>query len=270
MSSALRDEAMMKPVLLCSVLLVIVTGMLRAQRVLKVLFDEDSRGVIDRAVVVERADFSFARLEDMGRHFLASKRGSYKLLRLTVGADPFAVANALYGFQSTNKLDRYDELTQRIRNEGLPRTPIARLLALGNGAVLDYRDSSGFQRKLLAGSQDPTVITVANCKYRLLHFFDQGTKGDVSSINVFVEVSPRLSIANCILLTRTLKQRFQPLSVDVSVRTDTWFIRNALYPAVYPFQVDITAPSRFRYLNDRWVTCSWFGELHCAGNGFLP
>lgn len=247
-----------------------LAGMLKAQRVIKVISDEDSRGVVDRAVVVAKTDFTRARIEDMSRHFLASKRGSYKLLRLTVGADPFAVANALYGFQSTSKLDRYDELTQRIRNEGLPRVPIARLLAVENGAVFDYRDSSGFQRKVVEGTQDPTVMSVGSCDYRLLHFFTEGIKGEVSAINFFVEASPKLSIANCFLLTRALKHKFQPRGISVNVRMDAWFGNNSMYPAVYPFQPIVTAPSKFQYLNDRWVTCSWFGELHCAGNGFLP
>ena len=204
-------------------------------QVRRVVRSVDDSAIVDQAIVIAEPDFNLTVVREMCRQFLISKQGNHRLLRLTIGTDPFAVAASLSGFHSPPGKDRYDMLAATISRQWPPRFRIARLMVLRRDALLSYRDGLEFQEEIIKGTEDPTSFKVGQTGYRLLHFVTEGPDGSVAAVRFFLLARSKLSFSDCASATRLFKAMFPSLDITVQVRTNPWFIDSQDYPSVYPF-----------------------------------
>jgi hypothetical protein len=255
-----------------------------------VLSDKQVAMVVDRAVIITPEEFVPERVERLCREFLNTFAQNRGLRRLIIGTSEDTVRSALFhgsppAVEDTGKAkprvfdDRqsaFDRMVEAIRNRNLPRGPVARVLAIGDAAMLTVRDAHGYTEKLLAGTSDPTLVRDGKISYRLLHFVltppGPALRPDDYFTSIYFEAKPELSVSSVGRLMLRFKQIARGGQLRVDVRPDTFFAESWDYPAVLPFVRDPVVPSKLQYLVRGNLTCVAVGNppIACSGDNFQP
>ena len=258
-----------------------------------VLIDKEVAMVVDRAVIIKPEEFTPERVERLCREFLHTFGQDRGLRRLIIGTDEDTVSLALIhgsppvvviedsGGPANSRAwdDRqsaFNRTVETIRNRSLPRSPIARVLAVGDAAMLTVRDTRGYREKLLAGTSDPTLVRDGRISYRLLHFVltppGPALRRDDYVTLIYFEAKPELSVSSVARLTLRFKNIARGGQLNVAVRPDTFFAEYRQYPAVLPFLRNPIVPSSFQYLVRGTLTCGVVGDrpIACSGSNFHP
>jgi hypothetical protein len=235
--------------------------------------DHRGPGIVDRAIVVDKAQFTAGAIERVAHEFVAQNAKQKVLLRLTVGTDHDELMASLTGSPNNT----YEKTKRGIETVGLPKQPIAQVWARGGAVVLRYRDAGGYWEKLLSGGADPTRFVESGVEFQLLHFqlFEAGAAVKPErrySIHLYLLVRPKMSIRSAMGITRRLYQLTGLPLVSVSIRQDRWFIEDPAYPLVYRFTEPIELPNDFQYTFGPRVGCIFDAKtgLGCSGQNFSP
>lgn len=235
----------------------------------EVVRDFRSPRVRDYAVVVDEKTLTKQWLAEQAKALLARQHPKPELFRLTAGTLLVEVTHSLgHGKPPANKT-----IEDVLKEYGPPRGRLGRVISLSSGALLSYRDREQYSEEILWGPGDPTQFNVAGMTYRLLHFHlvDAGLKGRYFIHFYFVRPRP-LSLGNCVQLLRRLQSLVEIKNVTVSVRTRPWFLEDFSFPDRYPFQADLTIPSRGQLLLMSHMSCIAVAgdKVNCAGNNIVP
>jgi hypothetical protein len=261
-----------------SLLLILLAASVWSQIVIR---DSKSARIIDRAIVVPRAEFTRERVDRLFRDFLSDNKKPYILLRLTVGVDEFEVARSLW--HSPVAPYAAASALEHLKRIGLPHGPIARLMARQASALASYRGTDGkLSEWVILGQRDPTMIKVLGVDCRLLHFHfvDMHSRPGIAPswdttypyfLTLYFQGTPRVSARTCAALTRMFAKETGIREVSVKMRSDTWFLADPNYPDVYRFQPEIVLPNRLQLELRPSVSCGLNqGELKCSGVNFQP
>jgi hypothetical protein len=260
-----------------SLLLILFAVSVCAQVIIR---DSKSAGIIDRAIVVPRAEFSRERVDRLCRDFLSGQKKPYALLRLTVGVDQSEVARSLWHGQLLLTAQSSLDDLKRI---GLPNGPIARLIARQGSALVSYRGTDGkLSEWVILGQRDPTMIKVLGVDCRLLHFHfvDMHSRPGIAPswdttypyfLTLYFQGAPKVSARTCAALTRMFARETGIRLVSIKMRSDTWFLGDPNYPDVYRFQPEVVLPNWLQLELRPSVSCGLHqGELECSGVNFQP
>jgi hypothetical protein len=253
-----------------------------------VLIDKEVPKVVDRAVIIKPEAFTPERVERICQEFLNAFGQDRGMRRLIIGTNEDTVRLALFhgsppGDPGTSKNrvfdDRqsaFDSTVEAIRNLNLPKRPIARVIAVGDAAILTVLDAHGYTEKLLAGTSDPTLVRDGTISYRLLHFVltppGPALRPDDYATSIYFEATTELSVASAVRLTLRFRRIARGGQLSVAIRPDTFFPESWEYPAVLPFVRNPAIPSSFQYLVRGNLTCSSVGNrpIRCSGHNFQP
>jgi len=230
-------------------------------------------GIFDRAVVVSLNDFSVGRVEKLSREFLAEKRGGFRLLRLTIGVSEEDVSRSLNHCCIPGARDEFGYYLARLQKEGLPRLPIARLIATRAGALLSYRDARGVVERVIEGRGDPTRFLAGGIDYRMLHFYiPHGAKsGDgLPHVQIYLHAKT-ISMSSVLLAMKQLEQRLGLAEIGIAARLSPWLLGFDQCPEVPRFEEKLALPNPLRDRFAPMLSCSQVhGEISCSGDRFRP
>jgi hypothetical protein len=252
-----------------------------------VLIDKEVPLVVDRAVIIKPEEFTPERVQRICHEFLNAFGQDRGMRRLIIGTNEDTVRSALFhgsplgdpGKVKTRAFDdrqsAFDSTVEAIRNLNLPKRPVARVLAVGDAAILTVLDIHGYTEKLLVGTSDPTLVQDGRISYRLLHFVltppGPALRPDDHATSIYFEATD-LSVASVVRLTRRFKRIVRGGQLSVAIRPDTFFPETWEYPAMLPFVRNATIPSDFQYLVRGNLTCAAVGNrrIGCSGINFRP
>lgn len=236
------------------------------------LLDLNISGIIDRAIILPPEQFTKEKVEELARQVLAIEKGKYILLRLTVGVSAADVARSMHQGGAIHGIETYEDTIQRLRKDGFPSQPIARLIATSEGAVLSYHDRSGLFEKILKGRSNPTKLRAGSVEYTLLHFYVSPITTKSGKRSAALQVyfkSSVLSVSGCAELARLLKARIGAEMTTVAIKSSVWFIGSANYPDVYRFEDNLTLPSLMEGKYAPYVSCTIDSAgITCSGERF--
>lgn len=249
----------------------------------KVVRHVENDAMIDRAFVVSVTSLNAETAEAIARQSLAPYRGKKRVISLLFGLDEMEVRRSLYHQVPEGASDcdqgysRLTSLINSIAQSGGPKQSLARVIMVGQDALLSFRDGSGILERKLLGQRDPTRFREGESDYEILHVVVTHASEAVSprfrqGAIFFLRASPILSIRDCIAATRKLVSEAGVGSVSVLVRKDPWFLERPEYPGFPAFVRSIKEITVGEYLSAPFVSCDVhpvFG-LRCSGRGFLP
>jgi hypothetical protein len=234
-----------------------------------VVHTADDGKLIDQLMVVSATNTSYASFRKVALKFVLEWSTKRKVYRLIVGDHAKTVSNSVHHGQM-HGLD-YGSTMAFIHRAGLPSGTVARLFGVGQNAILTYRSPSEYREEILVGQSNPLVLTTAHLTFELLHFhLSRGGGGAAYALQVFAR-SPVVSSGSTIELLRLIRAWSNATIVTVSVKPIAWFADESNYPAMLPFQKDVTAPSKADYERAPALTCGVSaGKVTCSGRAFSP
>jgi hypothetical protein len=255
-----------------SILLLLLASGVLDSRAQTVVFERSSPAILDRGVTLPADRLQEKAAEDMGREFLLSVGTSKALARLTIAAD----RDSLFATMTHSRTSSYWSTLADIKTYRLPSLPLARILVLDGNAVFTYRDKHVYHERALAGGKTGIHLTAQTIDFEVLHFIltEPGPALSPShyTLEVFLRARPMVSISACVAATRQLLGLTKVASLDVDVRPDAWFMESEHYPALFPFQENITPPNELQFKVAPSATCGYIEKtgLRCSGFGFRP
>jgi len=253
--------------------------------------DVEVRAVVDRAIIIKPEEFNDAEVERVCRAFLAEFGPERGLRRLIVGTSEQVVRLALFKawppppiadpgrtHPSTpgDTLDDFSRAVDEVRRLGLPRGPVARVIAIGPAALFTVRDANGYRERVLTGGSDPTLMNDGSRSYRLLHFVvtvpGPALGRDYYATELFYQANPEVCAASVGRLTHRAKGIVLGGQIAVDVRGDAFFPEVWSYPTILPFQHEASPPQELAYRVGGRLKCGQAGdgEVACAGQNFRP
>lgn len=241
----------------------------------QVYFTKDSGSVLIQTQIVSRSHFSLEKIEGIARAFLAGPAATKRIAVLILGTSPDSLTRALS--HGSNSGDNDDARTrQEIRELDLPDVPVARMIAMRGAALLQYRDSAMYVERLIAGTKDPSVFVLGDSRYQLLHFVltepGPAIPKDEFILTVFAKAHASITAATARILTTELAKVADVHHVSVRMRISSYFPEEFEYPAILPFQSDLSIPNAIQSMVESRLTCSAKRTLdvRCSGVNFAP
>lgn len=123
-----------------------------------VVHHTESDRIVDRAVLVPEGSLNFERALDWGRQLAHSYLKKKSVATVLVGENDLDLRYSLYhraddiGSLSSPDQTALLRLIEAIKRKGPPRHPLARVMIIGDEAVLSYRDQHGLRHHSLAGT----------------------------------------------------------------------------------------------------------------------
>lgn len=225
------------------------------------IYDRSVGDLEQKVVLISKDEFTWDRILTRGNNYLHSRPPNNRFAELIVAYDEPDLRRSYLGTfvkseHEASIADTLLELRGGASETGMPETGIARVLALGNSALLTYREEGtptarrpGTRELVLGGGSDPTWVKLPNGSYRLLHIALKN--GADRGIAVFFRSEGHASCSSCLELARLFKGELAAGTIDVEIRPDNWFA-SPYFPLVYRFASD-TDPSAYSDLNGRLV-----------------
>jgi hypothetical protein len=226
-----------------------------------VLYEKAAPGVLDRAVLVDRRDFSLELAESLAWDFLAAYRGLY-LSKLTIFVERAAEVR-WRGGKSMSHPSYYHATLYQEDPEWRPT--VAEMLHIGDSAILRVRMPDGdVHSKVLMGS-NPLELRLPGIKAEILwvHCGEHGFEPSVVGIQVYVRLAGELSSESARRIADELWNRIPYRYVAIRVRSDEWFIESGGYPWVNPFLPIVPLPPYEEFAKSEAFFCSNLIEKGC-------
>lgn len=139
--------------------------------------------------------------------------------------------------------------------------PSARVIALNDNAIVEYRGQDGtVERKILRGS-DPLRVKTRVGTFQLLHLtyrampLPMQAGKETESVEVFAQTDQPLESAVGIALVTRLAELIPLKEITVYVRNDAWFLDLSGYPLIHPFHQNTTPPTKEQFQQSITLTC---------------
>jgi hypothetical protein len=230
--------------------------------------DQRGPGIVDRGVVA--LHFSREEVKRMAQDFLQGEAKGTSIARLLIAPDQASlVSNYAHGTPHNT----YQSTMAEIERAGMPKGPMARLLAIGGRAKLSYLEKGALTEEVLPGSSDPTIFRDGNYSYELLHFVlsQSHLRGDPYFLTLYLKASPGVSINSLSRIYNSLHQLTKIENLSIEARRDPWFLETQQYPAVPVFTQPLAIPNSIRYIIGPAVSCGLMdGRFNCTGHNFEP
>ncbi len=259
-----------------SVLLALVLGWLgsspAAQRQApEVAVDLWDQKLVRRSVLITPNEFSPARAEQISREFLEARRSKFRALKLSVFVDADDERRTDSGKGQTDVTYAYWRRLYELH--GRQALPMARTLAVGQDAVLQWRDQAGrIGRKVLSGN-DPLLVRQSGHLFEILDigmwklpYSDRVYKNSMRA-SAIVRTRPT-SAEQLRAFFDYLASRLDLADFSVYFRSDHWFITNDSFPIVYRFDQVLDPPTERDYIGRFRGHCYMrSGEANCEVGG---
>jgi hypothetical protein len=225
----------------------------------KELYLWQNHGVLVRKLLFSPEEFNLTRLEKFFRDSISEADPRFNLVKISVTVDD-ANSNAKgldeYSYELWS--DFYPKISKNV-------PPVAELLIFNRGAVMRVRDLEGKVHHLLLKGSDPLTFETKNYRFEILWVGVSRRSGDNVNIHFFVVGSPPLLVEQASEATRALSRLLKNGDVSVSLRTDSWFIKEFDFPLIYPFATRLgPAPSSVEYKRSAQTHCWLIGdEMFC-------
>jgi len=235
----------------------------------QIVIDRSSPDIVDRGQIEEFTSYDFV------------KQRAIAFLRQT---DPVAIRRLIlapnsdllsynYGHGALHNVS-YQSTMEQIERDGLPKGPMARLLALGNIGKFSYFENGQLREEFIGANEDPTVFMDGDYRYELLHFTfstPEGMPKDKYPVRLFFKASPNVSVSSAVRLYSRLRQLLTVGQLSLYIRTDPWFMGDPFFPAAMLFTKPSEIPNTVRYMIAPSLTCGPFNSAtSCSGQNFLP
>jgi hypothetical protein len=234
----------------------------------QIVRDQRGSGIVDRGVVV--SNFSREEVKRMAQDFLQSEAKDTSIARLLIAPDqPTLLANYYHGTLHNT----YESTVAEIEHAGMPKGPMARVLAIRGRAKLSYLEKGVLTEEMLFGSSDPTIFRDGNYSYELLHFVltQSHLRGNPYFLTLYLKASPSVSITSLSRIYSALHQLTTIDELRIEIRRDPWFLETQQYPAVPVFTRPLEIPNSVHYIIGPAVSCSLMDrKFNCAGRNFGP
>lgn len=241
---------------------------------------------VDQSLIIRRESFQSDQLVQLCRDFLKRYGRDRGLRRLLIATRQETVNSAMFhgtrritehdpGQPASDWAAGYDRTVAMIKYENLPHSPIARLIAIGDAALLTIRDGPRYSERIIQGTSDPTLMRDGTTSYRLLHFMvtvpRTGERNSYAT-SLFFKATPGLSAGSVARLTRRVADLVRGAQISVAVRTDDFFPDTWGYPAINPFVEPLTVPTQLQFLARGVLSCGvgTGREIGCSGTNFRP
>lgn len=208
----------------------------------KVLFAYSARGVVSCAAVLQESRFDLDNVRRISMSWLKSLR-SPVLAELVIAPNEIDLRQSYFGTNVGNEAEPSycDSLEQMPRARRGPKSAIARILALGDGALFSYRadernSSKGgdLVEQVVAGRRDPTKLLVHGKALRLLHFSVKRSSRNEHSVVLFFRSSSPPECKTALQAVRDIRQRVGGRDWEAWIRTDIWF-SSEFFPLFFRF-----------------------------------
>ena len=142
--------------------------------------------------------------------------------------------------------------------EGCPA--VREATKIGSSVILrtltsDCRVSS----KLLMGKSDPLTLVVGDKQVQILASSYGRPIGGASehsvSVSLYVRVAGEVSVAIAKAVATEVSSITGVRNLGVVLRSDPWFFGDCMFPAVFPFEMQPTVPSKADYTRTRYASC---------------
>jgi hypothetical protein len=220
----------------------------------RMLFDRSDKGYVAGATLVTtKQEFVLTSL-GLARDFLACHEPKYKLLKYIVATDEHAV-HCQFGGKGVNHVSY--EVGRRLYEMEVRRGlgPVAELIAIGDSAVVRWRDGSGaVGRTVVRGKEDPLILRFGGVTVEVLHILvrnviDRGRQEH--SYRAYVRTPRPISHAFAkAFMAEWLRKTGVEFSV-VHFGTDAWFLDDPGFVVAYPFDSPQPMPDYEAYRR-RW------------------
>ncbi len=235
----------------------------------QVVRDQRGAGIVDRGIVIG-ATFDHGQVRRQALEFLHQEAAGASIARLLIAMDEQSLERN-YGHGTPN--NTYSSTIADIDRIGIPKGPMARLLAIGGKGKLSYLENGIVTEEILSDSPDPTIFHEGEYSYELLHFTltKSRLRGEPHFLTVYFKASPGVSMSNCVRIYKALRDLTKIEQLAIVVRGDPWFMDEQRYPAVPAFTRPLNVPNAVQYMTGARVACSLVGdEVRCSGRNFLP
>jgi hypothetical protein len=244
-----------------------------------VVFNIECANALDRGLMVERDDFTEAKIETLAHDFLR-EHAQYKVISLLVGIDRQQVLGGHRGevrIIDSSEKDPYSGVAMEVEKRmklNMPTSPFARLIAIGGAGLLSITKDGAINERLIAGTSDPTNFEKAGVQYKLLHLTlaagSEAVRG-YCALNVFLQTRSQLSVSGLVYLTRRLQVSTAMSNVATNLRRDPWFLGDADFPLIPPFVRDLMFPDALQWTLSPALTCRFQdSKPMCSGQNFEP
>ena len=139
---------------------------------------------------------------------------------------------------------------------------MAELFGYANNAVLRLRDAAGICSEVVLAGNNFLRIESGGVRFEILHIYYHPlppdvapSPGDEAMISVYVRASQPPDLDRAEELSTLLQRRLRQKRVDVSIRTDSFFISDDSFPVVYRFDELSRPPTEREYASSQTVSC---------------
>ena len=234
----------------------------------QIVRDQRGPGIVDRGIAVPK--FSREEVKRMAQDFLQDEAKGASIARLLIAPDQASLVSN-YGHGTPH--NTYQSTVAEIEHAGMPKGPMARVLAIGGRAKLSYLEKGILTEEMLSGSSDPTILRDGNHSYELLHFVltQSHLRGEPYFLTLYLKASPNLSITSLSRIYTSLHQLTKIDDLTIDARRDPWFLETQLYPAVPVFTRPLEIPNAIHYMIGADVSCGLMDrKFNCSGRNFRP
>lgn len=221
--------------------------------------EQRGAGVLERTILVPPQQFTRAWAEQASRTFLAANKGSFRVLKLSIfvrGQDRWWATGIGHTEITYAKWEYY------YRNYASEPLPMAEAIAIGDSAVLRFRDENDKVERVVLSGADPLVLDVEGTRFEILHLRFRtvpkvrlGQEVEPLGARFFIRTDGKLTNELGIKATRILADRVRLQNVIADFRNDAWFITDGSFPLVYPFEPWATPPSFEDYYRSVSMLC---------------
>ena len=244
-----------------------------------VVFNTECANAVDRGLLVQKQDFTEAKVETLASDFLR-EHGADKVISLLVGVDKQQILSSHHGVIRINDYSEEDpssgvakEIESR-RKLGMPTGPLARLIAISGAGLLSIKKDGVITERVIGGESDPTNLKESGVQYKLLHLnltADSEAVRGYCELSVFLQTGSRLSVSGLVALTRRLQVLTGVPNVETNLRRDSWFFGDQKFPVIPAFSRDLTFPDPLRWTLSPALTCRFQDSRPmCSGQNFEP
>jgi hypothetical protein len=153
-----------------------------------------------------------------------------------------------YGSKGGEPWPKPDHITESGWRELYERTSqlpneIAELISIDGNAILRFRNASGQVEKRVLAGNDPLIQTIGGKTYEILYLGEWLGRYE-GTIRLYVRTAAPLSVEEGTELLARMQNLFpKPLSVQLYIRNDEWFMEESYYPYSNPFIPNGPVPS---------------------------
>jgi len=236
------------------------------------LFEGHVGPFYSRTVIWDAGRFTEQNLRSY-RKQLSQELKDYRAWTIAVFIDKGDATRELYGKLPTE--ETYDQWLELYNKFGRRLLPMAEFLTYESNTVLRMRDSSGICSETVLSGDNFLKVRVDDIDFEILKTYftplpphTTVTPGDEAMIWLSVRSSSFPNENQARDFSSLMQKRFQQKRVNVTIRTDSYFITDGRFPILYRFDQDGSPPSREQYEHSRTMYC--FCErpgIQCSHSG---